>query len=446
VLVLAILADVFGTLGALLGFVFGATLAGVSQGFAGEGAARGGVLALFAATVGIVATTLVNGRPRIGGVGLLAAGILGTVGTLGFALGGVLYAIAGGCAILRTNAAAPEVGSADRRAPLARARIRWRPTVSRRLLAIGAGLALLGGSALAVATLLEPAEQRPVRALLAAIAQGSDLALADQLAPALRTGSASGDASLVLTAALNQSDLGFITNDWLRTLGPVTGTRLSFDNVSVATTTKNATTARVHVRGQFAPANDNTLLNAMVQGLRRAFDADVPVVNVEGRWFIAATPAATATVRATGSVAPATQAPLAVLLTPTASPIRHLAFGTYDAPSTAVVASQGWTLRLLSTTIDLDESTLLRFELTIGPSDGPWAARESRLELANGQWLGVRTGASTFYEGGKGAGAVISVALAFPPGLAGQQPFVIRVCGNLGFCWPPLQGPHLGER
>lgn len=444
VLVLAILGDVFGSLGAIAGFVFGATLAGVSQGFAGEGAARGGVLALLAALIGIVATTIVAGRPRIGGIGLVVAGVLGTVGTLAFAVGGVLYVIAGGCAILRPTALAQPTADRTVRPPEPGGQRPWRPTIQRRIGAAAVGVALLSGLALALAPLLGPAEQRPVRATLDALRQGDDLALAAELAPALRTGSAVADASAVLSTAFGQSELGFITNDWLRTLGPVTGTRLSFEDLSVATTTKSPSTAMVHIRGRFVTANDNALLNALVLGLRRSFDADVSVVNVDGRWFIAA-PSARSAAPTGPRIPSAPSAAVAVTAAPTATPMRHLALGTYDAPSTAVVVSQGWTLRLLSTTIDVDESMTLRLELTVGPNDGPWAARESRLELANGQWLGVRTGASTFYEGGKGAGAVMPVALTFPAGLAGQQPYLIRVCGNLGFCWPPLQGPQLAQ-
>ena len=106
----------------------------------------------------------------------------------------------------------------------------------------------------------------------------------------------------------------------------------------------------------------------------------------------------------------------------------------------------GWRLVMKQITISSDESVVFTFDLTIARTDYSWAARDSQLLLRDGQALNVIGRKSKFYDGGKGVGAVVAVALAFPPGLAGHQPYVIKICGNSGYCWPPMQGPPLGER
>lgn len=448
-LVLAILGNVFGGLGAVAGFVFGATLAGVSGGIAGEGAARGGVLALLALVLGIAATTVVSSRPRVSGVAFVGAAVLGTVGTTAFALGALLYLIAAGLAIAGSSRVnGPAVAAGETAAGAAAHRLL--PVMPWRSRKVAAGTAVLAMALLTITVLpalTQPSEQRPVRALLDAVRNGDDLALAGLLAPTARTASASVDASAVLVSALGRSEIGFLTADWLRTLGPVTGTSMAFENLTLTTTQKDAATATVHLRGLFTPSSDNPITRVLITGLRRTFDTDVPVTNSEGRWFVAARagvtppPSSPSTVGSTGPTSPAV-----ATLAPTPTPIRHLALGTYDAPGGPSVDAQGWRMQLVSTTIEVDESVVLHLLLTVGPTDGPWAARESRIEMASGRWLNVRASGSTFYEGGRGAGSVVPVALAFPPGLAGNQPYLIRVCGNLGYCWPPIDGPRLGER
>jgi hypothetical protein len=400
--------------------------------------------------LGIGATTVVGSRPRFGGVGLVAAALLGLAGTTAFALGALLYVIAAALAVVgrgRSHSVALVGAPSQLRTVPGRslAAIPWR---SRKLAAVAAVVALSFLTIIVAPRLTEPAEQRPVRAMLDALRKGDDLALADLLVPSARTTSAAVDSSAVLASALGQSDIAFLTADWLRTLGPATGSSLSFENLTIKTTQKDAATATVHVRGLFTPSNDNPIVRALLAGLRRTFDTDVRVASSDGRWFVVSrivAPSIGAPLSGAGAAGPGSTA-MPPTTAPTATPIRHLALGTYDAPGSPAVSAQGWRLQLVSTTIELDESLLLRFNLTVGPTDGPWAAREARIEMANGLWLGVRAAGSTFYEGGRGSGSIVPVALAFPPGLAGNQPYVIRVCGNLGFCWPAIDGPRLGER
>jgi hypothetical protein len=454
VLVLAILADVFGGLGALAALLFGMTIAGLSGGFAGGGATGGALLALLALGIGIAGTVVATKRPRLGGAILVGAGILGAAGTFAFALGSLLYLIAGGMAFfIRTSESSGAVlvsakPMALREPGPTRAAGVW-PSLAqrRRTWVIASGvvatlLAVVAGSALA-----QPAEQRPVRALFEALAKVDDLALADLLAPELRSRTAARDAEAVLSIALGRSEIGFLNTDWLRRLGPLTGTVMRFENLTMTTTTRSATAAVVHVRGTFAPTNENSVMQLLLGGLRQPFDADIVLNNTAGAWYVSAA-GSTAAAPSSSPRLPAesVQAPTAPAQ-PSSPAVHHLALGTYSAPSTSTLTDiGGWRATLRDITVNVDESLLFEFDLTVGATDGPWAGRESRLELRSGVWLQVIGSKSTFYDGGKGSGATVRVALAFPPGLAGNQPYVLRICGNLGYCWAPLPGPLLGER
>lgn len=451
VLVLAIVADVLGGLGALAALLFGVTIAGMSGGIAGGGATGGALLAFGALVIGIGGTVLATTRPRIAGAMLVVAAILGTAGSFAFALGSLLYVIAGGMAFFvkptGVTSAAPATDARQAPSPLGASSRFPRMIASGGRMWVGAAaivvalLAVAGGSALA-----QPAEQRPVRALLDALAKADDVALADLLAPDLRSRTAARDAEAVLSYALGGSEIGFVNADWLRRLGPLTGTTMRFENLTVSTTAKSPTAAIVHVRGIFSPTNENAVIRLLLGGLRQPFDADIALSNTAGAWYVStsgAPPAVASSPTSTGDLVRAQ--------TPTAQPsiatVRHLALGTYSAPpASTVVDIGGWRAMLRDITVNVDESLLFEFDLTVGTSDGPWAGRESRIELRNGVWLQVLGSKSTFYEGGKGPGATVRVALAFPPGLAGNQPYVIRICGNLGYCWAPLPGPALGER
>jgi hypothetical protein len=435
VLVLAILGDVFGAIGAGLGLLFGSALVGLSQGAAGQGAAAGAGLAVVAVVVGIAGTALCGRRPRVAAVLLVGAGTLGVLGTFAFALGALVYVIAGVMALFVTSPASVTDGrvasspaTAAPRSPSAATRSR----VPRRPLAIGLALALLALAVFAAVGLAQPPEHRPVQAMLAALRSGDEIALAGILAPGQRV-SLSKDAETVLSNALGRSEISFLGADWLRSLGPVTGTTLAFENVTLTTTSKDADSAIVHARGLFVPSNDNPLIRALLAGFRRPFDADIAVSAVAGQWYVSGLRARAPTPTPTEGTS---QLPVVT---------RHLALGTYAGPGSATIATQGWRLVLKDITVRVDESVLIAFDLTVGPVDGPWAGRESRIELRDGQVLSVMASGSVFYDGGRGGGAVVPVALAFPPGLAGKQPYVIRVCG-FGFCWPELAGPPLGER
>lgn len=450
VLVLAILGTVFGGLGAIGAFFFGAFIMEMSGGIAGRGAAGGALLALAAVAIGILGTALVGRAPRLAGVLCVGAAALGTIGTLAFALAAVLYGIGGvlsffipqSTAVPVRRALAPMVAALSR-VRLSAARM---PRASWRVAAIIAGaavlvLALLGGTVLA-----QPAEQKPVRAVLEGLQRADDIALAAVLAPALRTGNSSKDAEATVSYALGASEIGFLNADWLRRLGPVTGTTMSFEPLSLVTTAKSNDAALVHVRGLFAPNNENAIMRLLLQGLRQSFDADIALAQIGGNWYVtrpAAPPPPPASSRppVVDSRPVSTSPP-----PPTPAPVlRHLVPGTYSA-SASVNDINGWRLTLREITVNPDETVLYAFDLNVGTVDFAWAGRESRLDLRDGTFLNVVASRSTFYDGGKGPGTVLRVALAFPPGLAGNQPYVIRICGNFGYCWTPVAGPLVSER
>lgn len=302
VLVLAILGDVFGGIGTVLAFVFGAAVIEMSGGFAGRGAANGAVLALLALVIGIIGTALATRRPKIAGGLLVIAAILGTVGTNAFVLGSLLYLIGGAMAFFvkplalsaTTPVAASTTGSVGVFATAEEPTVvlhRFRPLAARRMpLVVGAIavviLALVAGSALA-----QPAEQKPVNALLSGLQRGDDVALANLLLPGLRANDAVADADAVLSNAFGRSQISFVSADWLRKWGPITGTKIAFENLTVTTASKGANAAVVHVRAIFAPTNDNPLINVIVQVLRQAFDADLPMASESGQWYVAGAPA-----------------------------------------------------------------------------------------------------------------------------------------------------------
>jgi hypothetical protein len=443
------LGDVFGGLGAVAAFLFSSTLLGLSGGVAGQGAASGAGLALLATVVGITGTVLVQRRTRTAGVLCLGAGLLGTTGTFAFLLASLLYVIAGGLAFFAPPLASASVGAST---PPAARRLHMRlPVVAlpRRSVAIAGALVLVLLATIGGSVLAQPAEQQPVRALLDGLQKSDDIALAKLLAPGLRAGKATADAQAVVAYALGRSEIGFLNADWLRRLGPTTGTKMVFEDLTVSTVSKSADTAVVHARGLFAPTNENALIRLLLQGLRQPFDADIALLRADGTWYVTNPVSATATPaplpQPAASVGPSSAAPARSVVPTPLSAVRHLALGTY-AVSGTVTDINGWRLTLSDVTVNVDESLLFEFDLNVGTVDYAWAGRESRLDLRGGGSLGVVASRSVFYDGGKGPGTLVHVALAFPPGLAGNQPYVIRVCGNLGYCWQPVPGPALGER
>lgn len=466
VLVLAIIGDVFGVFAVIAAFAFGSTLVGLSGGYAGSGATSGAGLAVLAVILGIGMTVVCQARPRLAGAGLATAAIVGVVGTWSYLPTTVLHLIAGTLALFAP--AQPRVLQASvatvpaEHSATALHRTRPRLRLSRRQVAVVAAAVIVSGVVGSVA-LAVPAEQQPVRALLAAIAAGDDVALADLLAPSQRRGSATADASEALSAALGHSEIAFVTQDWLRTLGPASGTKVSFEELRLTTAPSQANdgnTVVVHVRGIFSPHNDNGVLDALVKTLRRPFDADVALTRIDGRWYVTGSSSSLGGAAVGSPPAPAVLTPRVPSGTPSTTDVpptprpatsaprapAHLVSGSYPLATPITITASGWALTLRSITIESDDSSLWRFDLLVGPQDGSWAGRESRLELASGTWLNVNPSKSTFYDGGRGSGSTVPVALAFSAGLAGNQPYVLRVCGNLGFCWPVIPGPPLPER
>jgi len=475
-LVLAILASVFGALGAIIALLFGSFAETVSFGVGGTGIARSAAWAFAAVAIGIVGTVLVGRRPRVAAVVLIAAAVVGMLGTASFVVGSVLYGVAAGLAFFLKLVAPPtaigivlppsvgsrpgsadspgdpsvasETGGGGAEGPTAGRSAYGGPKPGRRstLLAVAATILVVAIVVLS-GVVGQASEQRPATALFEALQAGDDGALAALLPAAGRTGNTARDAQAALRAALGNSSLAFLTEDWLRSLGPATGTRMAFENLKTTTISKTDTGGVVRMTGVFSPSNPNPLINLALGVARVGFSADIQTVRAGSTWYldasalpVAVTPTPTP-VAVTSTRAPTAPPP------PTPSPApKHLVVGTYAAPASATLTAQGWRMTLRSVTVNLDESLVFAFELVVGPADGPWAGRESVLMRSDGVALPLRGNASTFYDGGKGAGAVIPVALAFKSGLAGGQPYEVRVCGNLGFCWPSMLGPVLPER
>jgi hypothetical protein len=474
-LVLAILASVFGALGAIIAVLFGSFAETVSFGLGGTGIARNATWAFAALAIGIVGTVLVGRRPRVAAAILVAAAVIGILGTASFVVGSLLYAIAAGLAffqkptasatasIARPTSAGPlpassgspgapsvvgetEGGGAGVPTPTSSA---YRgPKLGRRSMLLAAAAAILVVAIVVISAVVgQASEQRPATALFDALQAGDDAALAGLLPAAARTGNTARDAQTALRAALGNSSLAFLTEDWLRSLGPATGTKMAFENLKTTTISKTDSGGVVRMTGVFSPSNPNPLVNFALQAARVGFSADIQTMRSGSTWFLDSSALAVAATPAPISVAvTSTRAPTAPP-PPTPSPApKHLMVGTYVAPPSATLTTQGWRMTLRSVTVNLDESVVFALELVVGPADGPWAGRESVLMRSDGVALQLRANASSFYDGGKGAGAVIPVALAFPSGLAGGQPYELRVCGNLGFCWPSLVGPVVPER
>jgi hypothetical protein len=113
-MVFGIIGGIFGVLGAV-----GATMIGiVGEAFGAEGTQTlymGAGLAIVASIVGIVAAVLVRNRPRMSGVMMVFAAVLGLIGiSLFFVLSTILLGVAGIMALVRKveTPVQPTVGSA----------------------------------------------------------------------------------------------------------------------------------------------------------------------------------------------------------------------------------------------------------------------------------------------------------------------------------------------
>ena len=291
-LVLAILATVFGALGALLAFVFGSFAASIPAGLGGgTSISKNATWALVALVVGIVGTALVGRRPRVGAGMFVVAAVVGMIGTAAFALGALLYVIAAGLAFFvkpivaaaeSSTAAAPALATAG-----VEGRSSGRPRLGRRSTMIALGAVVLVIAIVATTAIIgQASEQRPATALFDAIQQGDDAALAALLPSASRSGNATVDAQTALRTALGNSSLAFLTQDWLRSLGPTTGTTMAFENLKTTTVSKTDDKGVVRMTGIFAPSNPNPLVNALLQAARVGFQADVPTARDGSSWYL----------------------------------------------------------------------------------------------------------------------------------------------------------------
>jgi hypothetical protein len=410
-LVLAILATVFGALGAIVALLFGAFAATISFGLGGTGIAQSATWAFAAVVIGIVGTVLVGRRPRIAGVILIGAAVVGMLGTASFVVGSLLYGIAAGLAFflkpvalsapmgitppasassppglagLPDRSVAAVMGGGGAGASPADASWYRGPKLGRRsTLLAGAAAILVTATVVTSVTVGQAAEQRPATALFDALQAGDDAALAQLLPAAVRTGNTTRDAQTALRAGLGNSNLAFLTEDWLRSLGPATGTKMAFENLKMTTVAKTDDGGTVRITGVFSPSNPNPLINYALQAARVGFSANIPTVRSGSSWYLAPGAASVASAPTPAPVAVAsTRAPTAPP-PPTSSPTpKHLVVGTYAAPPSATLTTQGWRMTLRSVTVNLDESLVFAFELVVGPADGSWAGRESMLTRA----------------------------------------------------------------
>jgi len=318
-LVLAILASVFGALGALLAVFFGSFLASISFGLGGTDIVRNALWAVAAVAIGVFGTVLLGRRPRVAAIILVAAAVLGILGTAAFVVGAVLYVMAAGlaffarseiplaasgitAAVLADTAAFP-AGSVVQQGVTATLRdgavaatpsrsLSRVPRLRRRsTLVVAAATLLLIAVVVVGGVVAQAGEQRPATALFDALQKGDDAALAGLLPAAARSGNVTRDAQAALRLALGNSTLAFLTEDWLRSLGPATGTTMAFENLKTVTVSKSENSGVVRVSGVFAPTNPNPLINAALQIARVGFSTDVLTMREGSSWYLDAVPA-----------------------------------------------------------------------------------------------------------------------------------------------------------
>jgi hypothetical protein len=357
-LVLAILANIFGALGAIIALLFGSLAASVSFGLGGTDIARNAAWALAAVALGIVGTVLIGRGPRVAAVLLVIAGVAGILGTASFVVGSVLYVIAAGLALF-ANSAAPaprsvavgmtapatagsspaltgssdlpvgavgnesDGGATERPAASSAATAHRSPRLGRRSTRIAGAAAVLVVAIVVVSTIVgQASEQRPATALFDALQAGDDAALAQLLPAGARTGNSSADAQTALRRALGNSVLSFVAEDWLRSFAPATGTKISFENLQTTTVSKTADSGVVRVTGVFSPSNPNPILNTAMQVARIGFTANIQTVRAGTSWYLASSPTATTTGTSPATAGSASTPKPTDRPTPTPSPTR----------------------------------------------------------------------------------------------------------------------------
>jgi hypothetical protein len=133
-----------------------------------------------------------------------------------------------------------------------------------------------------------------------------------------------------------------------------------------------------------------------------------------------------------------------VTLTTTA-PQTRLIPGNYPqsaAPVDSTIA--GWRAALRTVTVREDGSIQMDFDVTVG-SELAWDAQTSYLQRSDGKRLANIQAQGVFHPG-SARGAIVKNSLVFPAGLAGYQPYTIKICALDNYCYyPEITGPPLPE-
>ena len=195
--------------------------------------------------------------------------------------------------------------------------------LGRRSTLIAAAAAILVIAIVVVGAIVgQASEQRPATALFDALQAGDDGALAQLLPSNARTGNSSADAQMALRRALGNSVLAFLAEDWLRSFGPATGTKIFFENLQTTTVSKTADSGVVRVTGVFSPSNPNPILNAALQAARIGFAANIQTVRDGASWYLASSATATTTGTSPATAGSASTPKPTDPPTPTPSPTR----------------------------------------------------------------------------------------------------------------------------
>jgi hypothetical protein len=104
----------------------------------------------------------------------------------------------------------------------------------------------------------------------------------------------------------------------------------------------------------------------------------------------------------------------------------------------------GWRAALRNVTVREDGSIQMDFDVTVG-TELAWDAQTSYLQRSDGKRLATVQAQGVFHPGGARA-SVVKNSLVFPSGLAGYQPFTLKICALDNYCYyPEIIGPTLPE-
>ncbi len=310
-LVLGILGLVAAMLGVLAAKLAIAVALQATYGLFGLGFNDGGVGALGAFVGAVIGLTQVGRAPRIAAALLLLSAVIGGISTLAFAPGSVLLVISAitawfirsqGPVLAAAAASAPFPAVAQQVSPSlsAPSSSNFSSLLSGSVQVGGRGVPLVAIAGLMVVALIVVAiagarvasakdERDPVARLFTAMTAVDDLTISTLIAPAARVNAVGADARRAVCAALGSSEISLLCDGWdaKGVVGGLVGVAPSFQGMAYETVSKDGDHATVRASGTFKPAGpDNLFGQAASALLAHSFRTDVPVVRVDGNWYV----------------------------------------------------------------------------------------------------------------------------------------------------------------